>query len=272
MKINTYLTKVNYNTLPNKVNKYIVIHFTANNGDTALGNCKYFYDVNRNASAHYFVDENGIYQCVKDNDVAWHCGANNYKHPYCRNSNSIGIELCSRKTNNYYFKDETVTNAVNLVKELMEKYNIPIENVIRHYDVTGKICPEPYVRDNKAWQNFKARVSIPSKEETEMVTETQIKINGKVIKINRILKDGKNYIDLRGLETAGFKVGFNAETKLPTLNNKISELPVNVDGKETSVEAINIEGRNYVPIRSIAAVTAAFNVDYANGKVILNKK
>lgn len=169
MKINTYLTKVNYNTLKNKVNKYIVIHFTANNGDTALGNCKYFYDVNRNASAHYFVDENSIYQCVKDNDVAWHCGANTYKHPDCRNNNSIGIELCTRKTNNYYFKDETVTNAVWLVKELMKKYNIPLSNVIRHYDVTGKVCPEPYVRDIKAWQNFKNRL------EDDNMTEAEVK-------------------------------------------------------------------------------------------------
>ncbi len=166
MKINTYLTKVNFSALKNKVNKYIVIHFTANNGDTALGNCKYFYDVNRNSSAHYFVDENSIYQCVKDIDVAWHCGANSYKHPYCRNNNSIGIELCSRKTNDYYFKDETITNAVNLVKELMSKYNIAAENVIRHYDVTGKICPEPYVRDSKAWEKFKERL-----EEDNMTDE-----------------------------------------------------------------------------------------------------
>lgn len=175
MKINTYFTRVNFSTLKNKVNRYIVIHFTANNGDTALGNCKYFYDVNRNASAHYFVDENGIYQCVKDSDVAWHCGAKSYKHPYCRNSNSIGVELCSRKLNNYYFKDETVTNGVYLVRELMAKYNIPIENVIRHYDVTGKVCPEPYVRDNTAWQNFKARLTATEVKESDDMTEAEVR-------------------------------------------------------------------------------------------------
>ena len=157
MVINKYLTKVNYNTLKGKVNKYIVIHYTANNGDTALGNCKYFYSTDRGSSAHYFVDETGVWQCVEDKNVAWHCGAKSYKHPYCRNNNSIGIELCSRKDDNYYFKDETVNNATELVKELMAKYNIPIENVIRHYDVTGKVCPEPFVRDSKAWQDFKER-------------------------------------------------------------------------------------------------------------------
>lgn len=268
MEINTYLTKVNFSTLKNKVNKYIVVHYTGNNGDTALGNCKYFHSTNRNASAHYFVDETSVYQCVKDNDVAWHCGASSYKHPYCRNNNSIGVELCSRKTSNYYFKDETVTNAVVLIKELMQKYNIPIENVIRHYDVTGKICPEPYVRDSKAWQNFKARLAVQVEESEEMVTETYIKINGKDIKINRILKDGKNYIDLRGLESAGFKVGYLAESQVPTLDNEIKKLPLIVDGKETSVEAVNLAGFNYVPIRSIATA-AGKSIELENGKVVI---
>ena len=122
------------------------------------------------AIASNFVDENGIYQCVLDKDIAWHVGAKSYKHPNCRNSNSIGIELCSRKNNNgYYFKDETVDNAVELTKMLMAKYNIPADNVIRHYDVTGKICPEPYVRDVKEWHSFKDRL-----EEDDM-TEAEVK-------------------------------------------------------------------------------------------------
>lgn len=174
MNINKYLTKVNYNTLKGKVNKYIVIHYTANNGDTALGNCKYFYSADRGSSAHYFVDETGVWQCVNDGDVAWHCGASSYKHPYCRNNNSIGIELCSRKDDNYYFKDETVNNAAELVRELMAKYNVPIENVIRHYDVTGKICPEPFVRDIKAWQDFKERVADDMTEAEVRKIATQI--------------------------------------------------------------------------------------------------
>ena len=169
MVINKYLTKVNYNSLKGKVNKYIVIHYTANNGDTAKGNCKYFYSTDRGSSAHYFVDENGVWQCVEDKNVAWHCGAQSYKHPYCRNNNSIGIELCSRKDGNYYFKDKTVDNAVELVKMLMAKYNVPVENVIRHYDVTGKICPEPFVRDITKWQNFKERL-VEDMTEAEVIS------------------------------------------------------------------------------------------------------
>ena len=55
--------------------KYIVIHYTANNGDTAFGNAKYFRNnKNLQASAHYFVDENEVWQSVKESDTAFHCG------------------------------------------------------------------------------------------------------------------------------------------------------------------------------------------------------
>ncbi|HCT64442.1 MAG TPA: N-acetylmuramoyl-L-alanine amidase [Lachnospiraceae bacterium] len=157
MEIKQYLTTVNYTPSTNKQNKYIVIHYTANNGDTAQGNANYFHSINRNASANYFVDENEIVQVVPDNYIAWHCGAKTYKHPYCRNNNSIGIEMCSRKDKkgNYYFKDGTVNNSIQLVCDLMNKYNIPIENVIRHYDVTKKLCPLPYI-DDAEWNKYKS--------------------------------------------------------------------------------------------------------------------
>ena len=142
--------------------KYIVIHYTANNGDTAKNNLNYFANnQNLSASAHYFVDENEVCQSVKDTDTAYHCGGKTYKHKSCRNSNSIGIELCSRKDSNgkYYFKDKTIANAVAIAKELMQKYNIPVANVVRHYDVTGKICPAPMVNDEKLWKEFLSMLS-----------------------------------------------------------------------------------------------------------------
>ena len=50
-------------------------------------------------------------------------------------------------------------NAADLVKLLMKKYNVPVERVIRHYDVTGKVCPKPFVDDEKAWETFKERLA-----------------------------------------------------------------------------------------------------------------
>ena len=161
--------KSNYCTGRTSDIKYIVIHYTANNGDTAKNNIDYYArKENLKASAHFYVDENEVWQSVKEGDTAYHCGANKYVHPYCRNSNSIGIELCSRKDadGKYYFKDETIQNAVKLTKELMAKYNIFVGNVIRHYDVTGKICPAPMVNDEILWNTFKAMLTEKNKIET----------------------------------------------------------------------------------------------------------
>lgn len=154
--------------------QYIVVHYTANNGDRAESNGKYFQQPNRNASAHYFVDENDVVQSVKDSDTAWHCGAKNYKHNKCRNDNSIGVEMCSEKDGNglYYINEETQKKALEVVKWLMGKYGVPLENVLRHYDITGKLCPEPFVRNQVQWQDFKeklAKQTEQKEEETEMI-------------------------------------------------------------------------------------------------------
>ena len=124
--------------------RYIVMHYTANNGDTARNNCDYYHRVGGlQASAHYFCDEHGAMQSVREGDTAWHCGARAYWHPECRNGNSIGIEMCSRKRadGSYYILPETVANAAALAREIMQRYGIDTEHVVRHYDVTGKHCP-----------------------------------------------------------------------------------------------------------------------------------
>ena len=213
MEIKRNITTKNFDSGSINRIKYIVVHFTANNGDTAYGNTNYFKSY-RGASAHYFVDENGIYQSVEDKNIAWHCGAKKYKHSTCRNSNSLGVELCSRKDSkgNFYFMDKTVYNAVELIKMLMAKYNVPIANVIRHYDVTGKNCPEPFVRDIKAWQNFKDRLE-------EKVVKQNIKINGKVKSVDAINKDGYTYIKIRDLSDI-LNIMYDKDTKLISVGIK----------------------------------------------------
>jgi len=137
--------------------KFIAIHYTANNGDTAKGNCNYFSAANRNASAHYFVDETSVYQSVEDGDTGWSVGAKNYAHSTCRNPNSISIEMCSKRDAKgaYYIEPVVVAKTIELTKILMAKYNVPVSNVLRHYDITGKNCPEPFVRDLGKWNAFK---------------------------------------------------------------------------------------------------------------------
>lgn len=180
MEINKRLTKVNFKKGNGKQNKYIVIHYVGAEGG-AEDNCKYFESFYRAASANYFVGHAGeVWQCVEDSDIAWHCGALNYKHPECRNSNSIGIEMCCRKGDDWYFEQATITSTIGLVKELMAKYNIPVENVIRHYDVTGKRCPEPYVRNTVDWNLFKSQLTTTKIEKKKSNEEiAQEVINGK---------------------------------------------------------------------------------------------
>ena len=164
MEIKENLTNVNYNKMSNKVNKYIVIHYVGA-VSTAYNNSVYFKNVNRSASANYFIDENEIYRVVADSDKAWHCGdklksgnGGTYNGK-CTNSNSIGIEMCCYNNNGKIdVSEKVISNTIELVKELMAKYNISIDNVIRHYDVTNKICPAPIVEDESRWIDFKNRL------------------------------------------------------------------------------------------------------------------
>ena len=95
--INKLISKFNHNAGDVSRIKYIVIHYTGALGD-AKANCNYFAGGDRKASAHYFVGYDGaIWQSVEDKNIAWHCGANSYKHAECRNSNSIGISLLSAR-------------------------------------------------------------------------------------------------------------------------------------------------------------------------------
>ena len=172
MNINTvYAHTSNYTKGRKQLIKYIVVHYTANDGDTARNNGNYFSQPNRNASAHYFVDENEIIQSVKDTDTAWHCGAKTYKHELCRNDNSIGIEMCSEKDEQgkYYINESTQNNTIELIKQLMQKYDISIENVLRHYDITGKLCPEPFVRNQVQWLDFKQKLIEKEGAQTIMI-------------------------------------------------------------------------------------------------------
>ncbi len=171
LKINVVTAaKENYgNKRDTKNIKYIVIHYTANDGDADESNARYFQNQIVEASAHYFVDDNSTTQSVPDNFVAWSVGGEKYPscattgggkwYGTCTNNNSISVELCDVVRNGKNdFTEKTLANAAELVRSLMKKYNVPIENVIRHFDVVGKVCPKPFVEDVKAWEDFKERL------------------------------------------------------------------------------------------------------------------
>ncbi len=151
-----------YESRKGNVIKYIVLHYTANEKDTAKNNAIFFNKNNtRGASAHYFVDENSIYQSVQDTYAAWSVGgkAQSSHHPYlniCTNYNSISIEMCT--SGNHEVSDKTEANAIELVKYLMKKYGVDANHVIRHYDVNGKKCPSTSFRSGNRWASFIAKL------------------------------------------------------------------------------------------------------------------
>lgn len=144
--------------------QYIAIHYTAgatSKKGTARANAQWYANKSNTteASADFFVDDAEIVQYNPDplKRYCWAVGGSKNKYTkggrlygVARNANSISIEVCSSNKSGkmtyandpqYYFTDAVLENAVALTRYLMESYNIDIDHVIRHYDVTGKLCP-----------------------------------------------------------------------------------------------------------------------------------
>ena len=154
MKINERLVKFNFSSRNNTNIKYIVVHDTANsqNGADADAHFSYFNGGNREASAHYFVDDSQILRIIKDSDSAWHCGDGHGRYGIT-NENSLGIEMCVNSDGDF---EKTKKNALELIVFLMETYNIDFENVVRHYDASRKICTSIMSKNNwTEWYEFK---------------------------------------------------------------------------------------------------------------------
>ena len=148
--------------------KYIVIHYTGNDGDHDEGNANYFKNNVVNASAHYFVDDDSITMSVPELFTAWSVGGTKWKdcaatgggtmYGKITNTNSISVEMCDTLRNGTIkATEQTMANTATLVKSLMKKYNIDINHVYRHFDVTGKHCPA-YFMNASAWAEFKERL------------------------------------------------------------------------------------------------------------------
>ena len=181
----------------NRYIDYIVIHYTAGSTSrpgTAKNNAVMFAKPSYGASADFIVDDETIVQYNPDikNRYCWHCGDN--KNPYsmggkfygkCGNANSIGIEICCTNPNwkdtepantrAWSFTNSVIEKAVELTKYLMQTYDIPAERVIRHYDVSGKLCPgiigwNEDSGNTTEWKHFKERIGGTTKADTKTDT------------------------------------------------------------------------------------------------------
>jgi len=131
----------------------IVIHYVANPGSSAIQNRNYFEGLKdqtgsktTSVSSHFVIGLEGeVVQCVPLNEVAY--ASNN------RNSDTISIECCHPdETGKFY--DSTYQTLVNLCAYLCVEFDLKPDDVIRHYDVTGKICPKYFVDYPEKWENF----------------------------------------------------------------------------------------------------------------------
>ena len=165
LPIQRNISNYNYSSRNGNSIKYIVLHYTGNKGDTAKNNVDYFAGGDRNASAHYFVDDNSIWQSVEENNSAWAVGDG--KGAYgITNQNSISIEMCCNSSG--VISEKTETNALELVKYLMSKYNISISNIVRHYDASRKICPNWSADNWSRWITFKNKLNETVEVKEEM--------------------------------------------------------------------------------------------------------
>lgn len=148
--------------------KNIVVHWVANPGSSALGNRNYFNSLatshKTSASSHYIIGLNGeIIRCIPEDEVAFHSGS------YSMNRKSIGIENCHPDWNGQ-FNSNTYNSLVELCADICRRYGLSVNNIIRHYDVTGKICPKYYVEHQDAWTQFKNDVANKLGQPSTVVT------------------------------------------------------------------------------------------------------
>ena len=129
----------------------IVVHYTANPGTTAQQNRSYFASLAKTGadslSAHFVIGMDGtIVQCVPLNYCS--SASNN------RNGDTVSIECC-HPDNTGAFTQETRAALVSLLRYLCNGYHLDRDQIIRHYDITGKLCPLYYCEHPDEWEALK---------------------------------------------------------------------------------------------------------------------
>ena len=125
----------------------MAVHYTATSA-SAHNNLVYFSRPGAEASAHLFVDKDGsIRQSVRFEDTAWAVGN------WTENQRTVSVEVVSAGED---FTEAQTAALAAIYQHLRATYGIT--RVIRHYDVTGKRCPAPYMDAGK-WAALKARIT-----------------------------------------------------------------------------------------------------------------
>lgn len=194
----------------NKAVKYIVVHYTAGTG-SAKNNCIYFGGGNRNASADYFIDKDGAIYKFNGNCAGyftWHVGDGKGKYGIT-NANSIGIEVVNTGGE---FTQAQKDSLRDLVTAIMADYGVPVENVVRHYDASRKICPKAYcgsaAKDAK-WKELHAYITGGKAAPKVEPAISSAKVEKASVSLN-ILRSGSEGEQVKTLQRLLNALGYNS--------------------------------------------------------------
>lgn len=165
------------------VPKYIVVHNTANDA-SANNEINYMITNNSEVSFHFAVDDIEIVQGINEDRNSWHCGDGaNGKG----NRNGISIEICYSKTGGQRF-DKAELSACELISMLMQKYDIPLSNVKRHYDFAPdhKYCPHRTM--DYGWDRFLDMINNLMSPKPDEPTQNPVFKVGSIVKFNGIFR------------------------------------------------------------------------------------
>jgi len=237
----------------------LVIHWTANQGKgaNAVANRNYFNNPTTIASAHYIVDDTQIVQCLPENEMGYHVGANSYKPEALKqlssypNNCTIGIEMCVNSDGNF---QAMYQNTVEHAADILKRYGWGVDKLWRHFDITGKNCPAYFVSDDyarrftgltaaQAWAKFKDDVQ-------RLLTDNPQKSNESVdicrvhlaLNTSGMLVGGVSYLRVREIaEAVGAIVKWDPDTKKVTVN-------------DVEIAVRNEDGVSYAAARELAAI------------------
>lgn len=234
--------------------KYIVMHYTATDRATAYNELMYFATNPSavNASADFFVDDISIYQYNTrlDSRYSWAVGdgSGGSFGGKCNNSNQISIEMCCYlQGGKWYISNKTYTKAVELAKFLMKKYSIPAENVIRHYDVSRKPCPQAVgwipATGEATWQKFKKEISGSTTASTSKPTTTTT-TTSTLYRVRKSANDAKTQIGAwKNLDSAKAQADKNAGYSVFDQNGKLIYSPKAKKKSNTEIAREVIAGK-----------------------------
>lgn len=275
--------------------EYFAVHYLGVNGQNP-----YLYG--GGYGGHFYISKDGkCYQAAQVTDKLWHVGASSgysYIHPSARNANTVGVECgtyTSSGSNNdnetWYFTEATQDTAAKLAASFLVVYNLPIDHLLRHGDITTKNCPSPLKRDqgkgtNWTWDKFKQRTAqYMNQLGSGATTTTLLKVGSNGQQVATLQQNLKlaGFVDCIYYDTANFvdgSFGKNTEQSVKYLQQAAN---IQVDGvygpqsaevldkyvKAAKDSKINVTAKQFLNnAKKIAQQNKNNNFSYGNAKCL----